>query len=120
MRSAEKENSNPAEQYAGPSWTIEFWEDANGRSPFERWYLRLDEYSQAVVDAVLKHVVEPLGMDTCKTDLVVLSEQCCQERPTYPVPAMTILHRHTLARRRRSVGVDSSVSASETTALRIT
>lgn len=49
-------------------WTIEAWEDNSGRSPFEKWYLKLHEYDQAVVDATIEHVLRPLGMDICETE----------------------------------------------------
>lgn len=48
-------------------WTIDFWEDKNGRSPFDKWFQKLPEYEQAVVDATIQHVLAPLGMDICET-----------------------------------------------------
>jgi putative component of toxin-antitoxin plasmid stabilization module len=49
-------------------WTVETWEDGNGRSPFGKWYLKLHEYDQAIVDATIEHVLQPLGMDICETE----------------------------------------------------
>ncbi|MGM9473454.1 hypothetical protein ACS5PJ_15805 [Pseudarthrobacter sp. YS3] len=49
-------------------WTVESWVDNYGRSPFEKWYLKLHEYDQAIVDATIEHVLEPLGMDICETE----------------------------------------------------
>lgn len=57
-----------APDHATPLWSIEFWEDDRGRSPFEVWFTKLHEYDQAVVDAVLTHVVARLGMDVCSTE----------------------------------------------------
>lgn len=48
-------------------WTVEAWEDKNGRSPFGKWYQKLSEYDQAVVHATIEHVLKPLGMDICET-----------------------------------------------------
>lgn len=48
-------------------WTVEAWEDSNGRSPFGKWYQKLHEYDQAVVHATIEHVLEPLGMNICET-----------------------------------------------------
>lgn len=48
-------------------WTIDLWEDKNGRSPFDKWFQKLPEYEQAVVDATIKHVLAPLGRDICET-----------------------------------------------------
>lgn len=49
-------------------WAIEIWEDSNSRSPFEKWYLKLHEYDQAIIDAVIERVLQPLGMDICETE----------------------------------------------------
>lgn len=49
-------------------WTVEVWEDDTGFSPFGSWFARLHEYDQAVVDAVISHVVARLGTDVCKTE----------------------------------------------------
>jgi hypothetical protein len=51
-----------------PAWTVEVWEDDAGHSPFGSWFARLQEYDQAVVDAVIRHVVVRLGTDVCKTE----------------------------------------------------
>lgn len=49
-------------------WTIEVWEDARGRSPFAVWFSKLPQYEQAVVDAVIEHILTPLGQDICNTE----------------------------------------------------
>lgn len=49
-------------------WTVETWEDNNGRNPFEKWFLGLHEYDQAIVDATIEHVLRPMGMDICETE----------------------------------------------------
>jgi hypothetical protein len=51
-----------------PAWTVEVWEDATGFSPFGSWFAKLHEYDQAVIDAVIRHVVARLGADVCKTE----------------------------------------------------
>lgn len=48
-------------------WTVDVWEDKNGRSPFDKWFHKLPEYEQAVVDATIQHVLTPLGIDICET-----------------------------------------------------
>lgn len=63
------DNDNPAPVNRSQNhWTVEVWEDANGRSPFGQWFNKLDEYDQAVVDATIKEIVMPLGMDICQTE----------------------------------------------------
>ena len=58
----------PGEPEHEPRWQIEVWhDDRTGVSPFERWFRRADPYVQAVVDAVLTHVVEPRGIDLLGT-----------------------------------------------------
>lgn len=50
-------------------WSIEVWEDPRtGRSPFERWFAKLSEYDQIVVDAVIRNVVARHGIDVCSTE----------------------------------------------------
>lgn len=51
------------------TWTVEVWDDERtGRCPFDVWFGKLDEYEQAVVDAVIENIVTPLGMDICDTE----------------------------------------------------
>jgi hypothetical protein len=53
----------------GERWQVEAWEDnKTGKSPFATWFDRLKEYDQAVVDAVIEHVLTPYGMDICETE----------------------------------------------------
>lgn len=49
-------------------WAVEVWEDSNGRSPFTKWYDKLDDYDQAVVDTAITKVLEPIGMDIAGTE----------------------------------------------------
>jgi hypothetical protein len=50
-------------------WTVDVWEDdRTGRCPFDAWFGKLDEYEQAVVDAVISNILEPLGMTICDTE----------------------------------------------------
>lgn len=49
-------------------WKVEVWEDARGRSPFDVWFNKLPQYEQAVVDAVIEHILTPLGRDICNTE----------------------------------------------------
>jgi hypothetical protein len=52
-----------------PTWHIEVWRAARTDvAPFERWLRHCDAYTQAVVDAVLTHVVEPHGLDLLGTE----------------------------------------------------
>ncbi|GAB2469172.1 hypothetical protein [Xylanimonas ulmi] len=53
---------------SAPEWTVEVWEDENGRSPFASWFDRLEEQDQAIVDAVLTRVVATLGIGVCSTE----------------------------------------------------
>ena len=51
------------------AWTVEAWEDdRTGKCPFAVWFGKLDQYEQAVVDAVIENIVKPLGMDICDTE----------------------------------------------------
>lgn len=50
------------------SWKVEVWEDQHGRSPFTKWYEQLDDYDQAVVDAAVTNILEPMGMDIAGTE----------------------------------------------------
>lgn len=50
---------------SGPTWTVEVWEDENGHSPFMSSYAKLDQYEQAVLDAVIEHVLSVHGIDIC-------------------------------------------------------
>jgi len=53
-------------------WTVDAWEDdRTGRCPFAAWFGKLNEYEQAVVDAVIENIVAPLGMNICDTE-------CCR------------------------------------------
>ena len=55
----------------GPSdvaWSVEYWVDGRGHSPFEHWFERLPERKQAVVAEVLSQVVAVLGPDICKSE----------------------------------------------------
>jgi hypothetical protein len=59
----------PTGEASGPTWRIELWRaDLTDVAPFERWLRRCDPYTQAVVDAVLTHVVEPHGLDLLGTE----------------------------------------------------
>ncbi len=50
-------------------WTVDLWADGQtGRCPFEAWFGKLDEYEQAVVDAVIERILTPLGIDVCDTE----------------------------------------------------
>jgi hypothetical protein len=50
-------------------WTVDVWEDdRTGRCPFAAWFGKLDAHEQTVVDAVIEHIVTPLGMDICDTE----------------------------------------------------
>ena len=50
-------------------WTVDAWEDdRTGRCPFAAWFGKLNEYEQAVVDAVIENIVAPLGMNICDTE----------------------------------------------------
>lgn len=49
-------------------WTVEVWEDRNGRSPFTKWYEKLDEYDQAVVHTAITKILQPMGMDIAGTE----------------------------------------------------
>lgn len=60
-------NASPV-NHIRTNWTVEVWEDSNGRSPFGKWYDKLGEYDQAVVDAAIKEILMPLGMDICETE----------------------------------------------------
>lgn len=62
-------NDEPKTAEGGPEdWTVEVWEDANGHSPFKKWFDKLNHYEQAVVDAVIKTILIPQGMDICETE----------------------------------------------------
>lgn len=61
------DNPSPAKGTSN-NWKIEVWEDTNGRSPFGKWYVKLGEYDQAVVDAAIKEILMPLGMNICETE----------------------------------------------------
>lgn len=62
-------NVPPRDEDAGNrEWTVEVWEDRNGRSPFTKWYEKLDDYDQAVVDVAITKVLEPMGMDIAGTE----------------------------------------------------
>lgn len=51
------------------TWTVEAWEDdRTGQCPFAVWFGKLDQYEQAVVDAVIENIVKPLGMNICDTE----------------------------------------------------
>lgn len=48
---------------AQSEWTIDYEGDA-----FERFYLDLPPYEQAVLTAAIEHVLQRMGMDICKTE----------------------------------------------------
>lgn len=48
-----------------PAWTVEVWEDPSGHSPFMSSYRKLGQYEQAVLDAVIEHVLTVHGIDIC-------------------------------------------------------
>lgn len=50
------------------SWTLEVWEDPSGRSPFEKWYNKLDDHDQAVVETALVKILERYGQDIVATE----------------------------------------------------
>lgn len=50
-------------------WTTEYYVDSRGHSPFARWFEKeLRPYEQAVLAAAIKHVLEELGMDICRSE----------------------------------------------------
>ncbi|GAA1883379.1 hypothetical protein GCM10009715_32190 [Paeniglutamicibacter psychrophenolicus] len=49
-------------------WKVEIWNSANGRSPFGKWYAKLDPYDQAVVDTAIGKILVPLGPRICETE----------------------------------------------------
>lgn len=65
---------NRAESPAGEGsesnrkWKVEVWEDQYGQSPFTKWFEKLDDYDQAVVDAAIRAILEPMGMDIAGTE----------------------------------------------------
>jgi len=58
----------PAAEPPPAEWTVEVWEDDHGHAPFVAWFDKLDQYEQAVVDAVIEQILVPLGMDVCATE----------------------------------------------------
>lgn len=50
------------------TWTIELWEDADGHCPFAASVARLDPYRQAVLDACIAQILQPLGPDVAATE----------------------------------------------------
>ena len=49
------------------SWSVEIWTDRSGRCPFLKWFGALSPHEQAAVDAVIKEVLTPLGIDICQS-----------------------------------------------------
>jgi len=53
--------------YAG-DWTVEFYEDADGREPCREWAEGLSPQKSAAFRAVLKHVLIPRGLDVVASE----------------------------------------------------
>lgn len=49
------------------TWTVTSHEDRTGMNHFERWYHSLAPYYRAVVVAVFRRIVAPMGIDICAT-----------------------------------------------------
>lgn len=61
-------SQEPESHEALVQWSVEYWEDQNGRSLFAVWYEKLRDYDQAVVDTVITRVVMRLGISVCDTE----------------------------------------------------
>lgn len=49
-------------------WRPEVWEDRHGRAPFTKWFEKLGDYDQAVVDTAIKKILVPYGIDIAATE----------------------------------------------------
>lgn len=52
----------------GGKWTVEFYEDDNGREPCREWAEALSPQKKAAFQAVLRHVLIPRGLDVVETE----------------------------------------------------
>jgi hypothetical protein len=50
------------------TWTIEFFEDDNGRQPAREWLQSLDGLKRASAIAAIEVVLTELGLDVCATE----------------------------------------------------
>lgn len=49
-------------------WTIEIWENREGHSPFAKWFNKLQDYEQGVVDTALTKVLKTYGKEITATE----------------------------------------------------
>jgi putative component of toxin-antitoxin plasmid stabilization module len=50
------------------AWSVELYQDADGRSPYEVFIDGLDDATFAALDAAVEHVLTRHGMDLCRTE----------------------------------------------------
>lgn len=62
------ENVTPENAGDSREWHPEAWEDRHGRSPFAKWFDKLDDYDQAVVDTAIEKILVPFGIDIAATE----------------------------------------------------
>jgi hypothetical protein len=49
-------------------WTIELFQDDDGRQPVREWIMRLDSAQRASVIAAIETLLEEFGLDICSTE----------------------------------------------------
>jgi putative component of toxin-antitoxin plasmid stabilization module len=49
-------------------WSVQFFQDDDGRQPAREWVLSLDRDKRAAVVAAIEHILEVWGIDICATE----------------------------------------------------